>query len=127
MSTEFAQAALLLAARVPPGNVLSYGDIAELLDAGGPRQVGAALAHSAGTVPWWRIVRADGTLPPPLHESALSHWQAEGTPLHRGRVSMAAARWQPLDADFAAIDALAAALRTTARRAPGPNRRMPLL
>ncbi len=48
-----------------PGEVLSFGDIAAR--AGRPdasRAAGAVLAHSADTLPWWRVVYADGHLPP---------------------------------------------------------------
>jgi alkylated DNA nucleotide flippase Atl1 len=66
---------------IPPGQVMSYGDIAEYLGAGGPRQVGQVLAHYGGGAPWWRVIHADGT-PPPGHEAqALAHYLAEGTPL----------------------------------------------
>ncbi|GAA3671094.1 hypothetical protein GCM10023081_06790 [Arthrobacter ginkgonis] len=115
-----------LAALVPPGRVLSYGDVAELLTsperpgAGGPRQVGAAMAAAPTDLPWWRILRADGTLPDDLAERAAPHWDAEGTPRRGARIDMAAARWQPDDAGFAAIDRLAEAL---AAPAPAPRAR----
>src|SRR5215467_292890 len=82
---------------IPPGQVMSYGDIAEYLGAGGPRQVGRVLASYGGGVTWWRVIHADGT-PPPGHEAAaLKHYLAEGTPLRSARppvrVDMRRARW----------------------------------
>jgi alkylated DNA nucleotide flippase Atl1 len=87
---------------IPPGRVMSYGDIAEYVGAGGPRQVGRILALHGGGVAWWRVIRADGT-PPPGHESsALARYRAEGTPLRSAphiapgmpvRVDMRRARW----------------------------------
>ena len=82
---------------IPPGQVMSYGDIAEYLGAGGPRQVGKVLASYGGGVTWWRVIHADGT-PPPGHEAAaLEHYLAEGTPLRSARppvrVDMRRARW----------------------------------
>jgi alkylated DNA nucleotide flippase Atl1 len=66
---------------IPPGQVMSYGDIAEYLGAGGPRQVGQVLARYGGGAPWWRVTHADGT-PAPGHEAqALARYLAEGTPL----------------------------------------------
>lgn len=60
---------------------MSYGDIAEYLGAGGPRQVGRVLARYGGGAPWWRVIHTDGT-PPAGHEAlALAHYLAEGTPL----------------------------------------------
>jgi alkylated DNA nucleotide flippase Atl1 len=81
--------------RIPPGRVMSYGDVAEYLGAGGPRQVGRVMALWGGAVPWWRVIRTDGT-PPPGHErAARDRYLAEGTPLRSGgvRVDMRQARW----------------------------------
>jgi alkylated DNA nucleotide flippase Atl1 len=82
---------------IPPGHVMSYGDIAEYLGSGGPRQVGRVLASYGGGVAWWRVIHADGS-PAPGHESAaLSHYLNEGTPLRSARppvrVDMRRARW----------------------------------
>ena len=89
------------ASQVPPGRVMSYGDIAEYLVAGasgpGPRQVGRVMAVYGGAVAWWRVIHSDGT-PAPGHDSvALRHYLAEGTPLRSARppvrVDMRRARW----------------------------------
>src|SRR4051794_36962480 len=55
----FAALVLDVVDRVPPGQVTTYGDVAEYLGQGGPRQVGAVLAEHGGAVAWWRVVRAD--------------------------------------------------------------------
>ena len=94
---EYASRVLDVVDEIPPGRVMSYGDIAEYLEAGGPRQVGRVMAVFGGGVPWWRVIRADGT-PPPGHESrALERYLAEGTPLRSARppvrVDMRRARW----------------------------------
>jgi alkylated DNA nucleotide flippase Atl1 len=84
---------------VPPGRVVTYGDVAALVGCG-PRQVGRVMALWGGAVAWWRVLRADGS-PPPGHESeALRHYRAEGTPLRTGgvKVDLAVARW-PLPGD----------------------------
>jgi alkylated DNA nucleotide flippase Atl1 len=83
---------------IPPGQVMSYGDIAEYLGSGGPRQVGQVLSRYGGGAPWWRVTHADGT-PAPGHEAqALAHYLAEGTPLRSVtqpvRVNMRQARWE---------------------------------
>ena len=82
---------------IPPGRVMSYGDIAEYLGEGGPRQVGRVMAVWGGGVPWWRVIHADGT-PAPGHDlSALEHYRDEETPLRSARdpvrVDMRRARW----------------------------------
>lgn len=98
LPTEFAEAVLDLVDRIPPGFVLTYGDVAELLGRGGPRAVGTVMSRFGSDVPWWRVIRAGG-LPPQCHDGeALTRWRAEGTPLVGGpargrRVDMAKGRW----------------------------------
>lgn len=89
----YADRVLDLVERIPPGRVMSYGDIAEYLGEGGPRQVGRVMSTWGGAVPWWRVVHADGT-PPGGHEArSVARWQAEGTPLRGTRADMRTARW----------------------------------
>ncbi|MCC9203651.1 MGMT family protein [Arthrobacter sp. zg-Y769] len=119
MRRDYADAVLAVADLIPPGRVLSYGDIAELLDAGGPRQVGAVMAARGSEVCWWRVLRSSGQ-PPRCHERrAWDHYRREGTPV-RGtadgdgagyRVRITAARWQPDEAEWDRLDSLRAALR----------------
>ncbi|MFD5817651.1 MGMT family protein [Streptomyces sp. NPDC127038] len=99
---EYAERVLDVAELIPPGRVMTYGDIAEWLEEGGPRQVGRVLALYGGAVPWWRVMRSDGTLLPGHELDALAHYRAEGTPLkeasrasagHLPRVDMRRARW----------------------------------
>jgi alkylated DNA nucleotide flippase Atl1 len=83
---------------IPAGQVMSYGDIAEYLGVGGPRQVGRVLSHYGGGAPWWRVIHADGS-PAAGHElAALEHYLEEGTPLRSARmpvrVNMRQARWK---------------------------------
>lgn len=115
MARKLVEAIYDVVRMVPSGRALTYGDVAELLGAGGPRQVGAAMAASTGLdLPWWRIVRADGSLPDELAARAIPHWRHEGHPLKATeppRLRIPAARWQPDDAEFAALDAVAESIR----------------
>ncbi|WP_323188090.1 MGMT family protein [Streptomyces sp. NBC_00237] len=117
---EYAERVLAVAEEVPPGRVMTYGDVAEWLrseaehevlsaeggggrrEGGGPRQVGRVMALYGGAVPWWRVVRSDGRLLPGHELRALEHYRAEGTPLrtaprtaegHLPRLDMRRARW----------------------------------
>ncbi|WLW52362.1 MGMT family protein [Streptomyces sp. SX92] len=99
---EYAERVLDVAEGIPPGRVMTYGDVAEWLEEGGPRQVGRVMALYGGAVPWWRVVRADGALLPGHELEALGHYRAEGTPLkqasraaegHLPRLDMRRARW----------------------------------
>ncbi|RJK98071.1 MGMT family protein [Vallicoccus soli] len=95
---------LRLVEAVPPGRVLPYGALAALLGEGGPRQVGRVLAGAGGGVPWWRVLRADGSHAPPLAARALPLLRAEGTPLRPDglRVDVARALWRPGPGEVAA-------------------------
>jgi alkylated DNA nucleotide flippase Atl1 len=111
MREAVVEAVLDLAAIVPPGRVLSYGDVAELLDVGGPRLVGRIMSLHGDAAPWWRIIRANGSLPDELMERAVVHYRREGTPLAApaagpAKVRMAQARWMPQEEEFAAIERL---------------------
>ena len=65
----------------------SYGDVSP----GAPRVAGAVLsACNDPTVPWHRIVRADGSLAKGARQRALL--EAEGVPFAGERVDMRAAR-----------------------------------
>jgi methylated-DNA-protein-cysteine methyltransferase related protein len=50
--------------RIPRGRVATYGQIAELAKASGPRQVGYALhaLPDGSDVPWHRVVNAQGCI-----------------------------------------------------------------
>ncbi|NBM16055.1 MGMT family protein [Streptomyces sp. GC420] len=98
----YAERVLDVAELVPPGRVMTYGDVAEWLGEGGPRQVGRVMALYGGAVPWWRVVRADGILLPGHEVEALGRYREEGTPLraaarqaddHVPRLDMRRARW----------------------------------
>lgn len=98
MDREFVDRVLDLVERIPLGRAVSYGAIAEHLAAGyGPRYVGRVMAMEGQAVPWWRVVRADGAMAPPLMAEAQLHWLEEGTPVRKGRVDMREARWDFAD------------------------------
>lgn len=96
---DFAEQVLDVVDGIPPGRVMSYGDIAEYLGLGGPRQVGRVMALWGGGVAWWRVIRADGSLLPGHEREALARYREEGTPLRPAgdraqfRVDMRRARW----------------------------------
>jgi alkylated DNA nucleotide flippase Atl1 len=95
---EYVERVLGLVEQVPPGRVTTYGLIAECIGSGGPRQVGAVMATYGGPVPWWRVVRADGSLPDSHGPEARQAYLAEGTPLRpSGAVDIRAAVWLPED------------------------------
>jgi alkylated DNA nucleotide flippase Atl1 len=71
----------------PPGFVRTYGDVSP----GAPRVAGAVLSVCDDpSVPWFRIVRSDGSLAKGARQRALL--EAEGVPFRGARVDMRAAR-----------------------------------
>ncbi len=72
---------------VPEGFVRTYGDVSP----GAPRLAGTVLSACADdTVPWHRIVRADGSLAQGARQRRLL--RAEGVPFSGARVDMRIAR-----------------------------------
>jgi len=87
--------------QIPVGCVATYGQIAGLAEASGPRQVGYAL-HAllpGSDVPWHRVINAQGRVSP-RSESDHDNVQrmlleAEGVEFDsRGRISLQRFRWQ---------------------------------
>lgn len=81
--TDAAEDILRRARAVPPGFVTTYGD----LSPAAPRAAGAALAKCHDpSVPWQRIVRADGSLAKGDRQRRLL--EAEGVPFRGRRVDV---------------------------------------
>ena len=98
----FRRAAWAAVACIPRGRVLGYGMVATLL--GSPRagrQVGYALAAlEPGTdVPWWRVIRSDGSLAlqgdPDRGPRQAERLREEGVEVVDWRVDMGRFAWDP--------------------------------
>lgn len=81
---------------IPPGRVMTYGDIGVFLGDRGPRSVARALSRHGGGVPWWRVIRADGSCAEPVRVRQLEHLRDEGVPVRGGRVDLTRVRWDGL-------------------------------
>ncbi|HEY6780466.1 MAG TPA: MGMT family protein [Thermoleophilaceae bacterium] len=89
LDADRARVVLERARSIPEGRVTAYGD----LSPGAPRFAGAVLAACDDpTVPWQRIVRADGSLAKGERQRRLL--DAEGVPFRGERVDMRIA-WVP--------------------------------
>jgi methylated-DNA-protein-cysteine methyltransferase-like protein len=72
---------------IPEGFVSTYGDVSP----GAPRYAGSVLFEAdEPDLPWWRVVRADGSLAKGDRQRRLL--VAEGVPFRGGRVDMSVAR-----------------------------------
>ena len=103
---DYRHKVLTLLALVPPGQVVSYGQLADLAGLPGrARLVGRILrTEDTSRLPWHRVVAASGRISLPIgsdgrHEQR-QRLQKEGILLKGDRVSMAQYRWRP---DLAAI------------------------
>jgi alkylated DNA nucleotide flippase Atl1 len=71
---------------IPIGFVRTYGDI----EPRAPRMVGRILATTHENLPWYRVVRSDGTLPKGRRQRDLL--LEEGVPMRGDRVDLRVAR-----------------------------------
>jgi alkylated DNA nucleotide flippase Atl1 len=107
---SFVERVLAVVDSIPPGQVMTYGDVAAALGSRAARMVGQIMAYYGSDVPWWRVVRAGGH-PPANHEHiALQYYRAEATPLVGAgigagqragayRIDLTKARFSPLGED----------------------------
>jgi alkylated DNA nucleotide flippase Atl1 len=98
-SADFVEAVLEVVSAIPPGRVMTYGDVAAVLGSRAARAVGNVMALYGSDVPWWRVIRASG-LPPIDHEErARAHYEAERTPLvtlkDSYKINLRLARYDP--------------------------------
>jgi methylated-DNA-protein-cysteine methyltransferase related protein len=78
---------------IPAGRVMTYGDVAEFVGASSPRIVGRVLAMDDGSVPWHRVLRANGSLAEHLYTEQRQRLLAEGVRFRGDRVDLARFRW----------------------------------
>ena len=91
-----------LVERIPEGKVLGYGDVAGLLGwPGYARHVGYALSDlpSPTDVPWWRVLRSDGSIAmqgdPSRGPVQLARLRSEAVVFRGAKVDMRCCRWEP--------------------------------
>ena len=68
--------------RIPIGFVTTYG----ALTPSAPRRAGRLLSQAPSGIPWWRVVRSDGTLAKGSDQQR--RLMAEGVPMRGARVIM---------------------------------------
>ena len=96
MDEEYVERVLSCVERIPRGRVTTYGASGAVVGSG-PRLVGRTMSLHGGPVPWWRVVRADGSLPPSHDVEARPYYLDEGTPLRAtGNVDIKRAFFRPV-------------------------------
>ena len=86
---EFEDGVIDVLSALRPGEVVTYGWVA--LEAGFPgaaRAVGNLLRNGVADVPWWRVVRADGTIASPHGTEQARRLRAEGVIVRDGKVKL---------------------------------------
>lgn len=108
----YVEQVLRVVEQIPAGRATTYGLVADSVGRGGARGVGRVMALYGGPVPWWRVVRADGSLPDSHQRGALARYREEATPLKGSladartlRVDLAACLWDPGQAPDATVTA----------------------
>lgn len=77
-----------LVARIPPGRVATYGDIASAAALSSPRIVGWIMRTDTSDLPWHRVITASGRPAPHLASRQLELLRAEGVLAVDGRVAL---------------------------------------
>ena len=87
---DFRQLVLEAVRSVGPGQVVSYGDVAEQAGfPGAARGVGSVLASLGNEeVPWWRVIYSDGRLAPGHELEQGRRLKAEGVVVRNHRVAI---------------------------------------
>lgn len=97
---DFVSRVLAVVDAIPPGTVMTYGDVAATIGSRAARAVGTVMARYGSEVAWWRVIRSGGH-PPVCHEGrALEQYESESTPLTwmpdgSYRVNLGLARFRP--------------------------------
>ncbi|QDP01917.1 MGMT family protein [Thalassotalea sp. PS06] len=92
----------ILVTLVPPGKVVSYGQLADLAGLPGrARLAGRALklAPKAHNLPWHRVLNSQGKISLPKgsdgYQEQVKRLQEEGVVVLSGKVKLAEFQWQP--------------------------------
>ncbi|MDI2030064.1 MGMT family protein [Saccharopolyspora sp. TS4A08] len=94
MDEETFERVRAVVASIPPGKVLSYGDVAARAGLNSPRLVGRIMAEDTADLPWYRVLRSNGTVAEHLRHRQLELLRAEGVLADGGKIPMSRYRWR---------------------------------
>lgn len=98
---EYTDQVLDVVSQIPPGRVMTYGDVAWVFGRPGARAVGMVLRYHGSSVAWWRVIRSGGHPPTGLESESRAYYESEGTPLLPAatpagyRIDLPRASWTP--------------------------------
>ncbi|MGH9167205.1 MAG: MGMT family protein [Acidimicrobiia bacterium] len=85
--SEFERRVVTVLRSLRSGEVVSYGEVASQAGfPGAARAVGTLLRKTSTPLPWWRVVRADGSLASGHRGEQGRRLRAEGVKVSEGRV-----------------------------------------
>jgi alkylated DNA nucleotide flippase Atl1 len=96
LPTPYAESVLDLVATIPRGRVMTYGDVAGVVG-GSALSVGGVMSRYGSGVPWWRVIKAGGLMPPGHEVEAARRLAVEGVPfvVPGERLDLSGCRWSP--------------------------------
>jgi methylated-DNA-protein-cysteine methyltransferase-like protein len=85
---DFGEEVATVLERLEPGEVVSYGDVAEEAGFPGAARAVGNLVRSTPGLPWWRVVAKSGRLAPGLEQRQTELLRSEGVTVVNGRVEL---------------------------------------
>ena len=85
---DFSEEVATVLMRLEPGEVVSYGEVAEEAGFPGAARAVGNLVRSTPGLPWWRVVARSGRLAPGHEQRQAELLRSEGVTITKGRVRM---------------------------------------
>ncbi len=85
---DFSEEVTIVLLRLEPGEVVSYGEVAEEAGFPGAARAVGNLVRSTPGLPWWRVVARSGRLAPGHEQRQAELLRNEGVAIASGRVRM---------------------------------------
>jgi len=85
---DFGEEVAALLERLEPGEVVSYGEVAEEAGFPGAARAVGNLVRTIPGLPWWRVVAKSGRLAPGLEQRQTELLRSEGVTVVNGRVKL---------------------------------------
>lgn len=85
---DFGEEVARVLEQLEPGEVVSYGEVAEEAGFPGAARAVGNLVRSTPGLPWWRVVAKSGRLVPGLEQRQTELLRSEGVTVNNGRVRL---------------------------------------
>ena len=85
---DFSEEVAVVILRLEPGEVVSYGEVADEAGFPGAARAVGNLVRSTPGLPWWRVVAKSGRLAPGHEQRQAELLRSEGVTITNGRVKI---------------------------------------